>query len=113
MCVLYSSFSVIFLSVKIEKLVNASNVQWQNEQHGLLKKDQLLREDLLQSDLLQRDDLLQSVVLQKEDLLQSDLLQREELLQERDQLHEKQREQLQKDEDKILNRLSLLASDNL
>ena len=66
-------------------------MQWQNDQHELLKKDQLPREDQLQSDLLQR----------------------EELLQERDQLHEKQREQLQKDEDKILNRLSLLASDNL
>ena len=91
MCVLYSSFSVIFLSVTIEKQVNASNVQWQNDQHELLKKDQLLREDQLQSDLLQREDQLQS----------------------EDQLQEKQREQLQKDEDKILNRLSLLVGDNL
>ncbi len=113
MCLYYSSFGVIFLSATIEKQVNTTIVQWQNDQQELLKKDQLLREDLLQSDLLQRDDLLQSVVLLREDLLQSDLLQREELLQERDQLHEKQREQLQKDEDKILNRLSLLASDNL
>ncbi len=107
MCVLYSSFSVIFLSVTIEKQVNASNVQWQNDQHELLKKDQLQREDQLQSDLLQREDQLQNVVLQREDLHQSDLLQRE------DQLQEKQREQLQKDEDKILNRLSLLVGDNL
>ena len=91
MCLYYSSFGVIFLSATIEKQVNTTIVQWQNDQQELLKKDQLLREDLLQSDLLQR----------------------EELLQERDQLHEKQREQLQKDEDKILNRLSLLASDNL
>jgi hypothetical protein len=102
LCLYYSSFGVIFLSATIEKQVNTTIVQWQNDQQELLKKDQLQREDLLQSDLLQR-----------EDLLQSDLLQREELLQERDQLHEKQREQLQKDEDKILNRLSLLASDNL
>lgn len=91
MCLYYSSFGVIFLSATIEKQVNTTIVQWQNDQQELLKKDQPLREDLLQSDLLQR----------------------EELLQERDQLHEKQREQLQKDEDKILNRLSLLASDNL
>ena len=113
MCVLYSSFSVIFLSVKIEKLVNASNVQWQNEQHGLLKKDQLLREDQLQSDPLQREDQLQNVVLQREDLHQSDLLLREDPHQSEDQLQEKQKEQLQKDEDKILNRLSLLVGDNL
>jgi hypothetical protein len=112
MCVLYSSFSVIFLSVTIEKLVNASNVQWQNDQHELLKKDQLLREDLLQSDLLQREDQLQNVALQREDL-QSDLLQREDQHQSEDQLQEKQKEQLQKDEDKILNRLSLLVGDNL
>jgi len=113
MCVLYSSFSVIFLSVKIEKLVNASNVQWQNEQHGLLKKDQLLREDQLQSDPLQREDQLQNVVLQRDDPHQSDLLLREDPHQSEDQLQEKQKEQLQKDEDKILNRLSLLVGDNL
>src|SRR5574337_122037 len=102
MCVLYSSFSVIFLSVTIEKQVNASNVQWQNDHHELLKKDQL-----------QREDQLQSLVLQREDLHQSDLLLREDLHQSEDQLQEKQREQLQKDEDKILNRLSLLVGDNL
>ena len=113
MCVLYSSFSVIFLSVTIEKQVNASNVQWQNDQHELLKKDQLLREDQLQSDLLQREDQLQNVVLQREDLHQSDLLQKDDPLQSEDQLQEKQREQLQKDEDKILNRLSLQVGDNL
>ena len=113
MCVLYSSFSVIFLSVTIEKQVNASNVQWQNDQHELLKKDQLQREDLHQSDLLQREDRLQNVVLQREDLHQSDLLQKDDPLQSEDQLQEKQREQLQKDEDKILNRLSLLVGDNL
>jgi len=88
-------------------------VQWQNDQHELLKKDQLLREDQLQSDLLQREDQLQNVVLQREDLHQSDLLQKDDPLQSEDQLQEKQREQLQKDEDKILNRLSLLVGDNL
>ncbi len=56
----------------------------------------LQRDDLHQSDQLQREDLHQNVVHQKEDLLQ-----------------EKQKEQLQKDEDKILNRLSLLVGDNL
>ncbi|MDE1840733.1 MAG: hypothetical protein KGI09_02515 [Thaumarchaeota archaeon] len=105
----YSSFSVTFLSATIEKLVNSTIVQWQNDQHELLKKDQL------QSDPLQREDLLLSEVLQREDQLQSDLLQREDLLlsevlQREDQL---QSEQLQKDEDKILNRLSLPVSDNL
>ncbi|SMH71059.1 hypothetical protein [Candidatus Nitrosotalea okcheonensis] len=89
----YSSFSVTFLSATIEKLVNSTIVQWQNDQHELLKKDQLQREDQLQSDPLQREDLLLSEVLQREDQLQS--------------------EQLQKDEDKILNRLSLPVSDNL
>ena len=113
MCVQNLSFSVIFLSVTIEKQVNASNVQWQNDHHELLKKDQLLREDQLQSDLLQREDQLQNVVLQKEDLHQSDLLQRDDLHQSVDQLQEKQKEQLQKDEDKILNRLSLQVGDNL
>ncbi|MDE1811440.1 MAG: hypothetical protein KGH85_01070 [Thaumarchaeota archaeon] len=71
-------------------------MQWQNDQHELLKKDQLQREDQLQSDPLQREDLLLSEVLQRED-----------------QLQEKQKKQLQKDEDKILNRLSLLVGDNL
>jgi hypothetical protein len=52
-------------------------------------------------------------VLQKEDLHQSDLLQRDDLHQSADQLQEKQKEQLQKDEDKILNRLSLRVGDNL
>jgi 3-oxoacyl-[acyl-carrier-protein] synthase III len=56
----------------------------------------LQRDDLHQSDQLLREDLHQNVVHQKED-----------------QLQEKQREQLQKDEDKILNRLSLLVGDNL
>ncbi|MGI0058432.1 MAG: hypothetical protein ACREBJ_01580, partial [Nitrosotalea sp.] len=75
--------------------VIATIVQWQNDQHELLKKDQLQREDQLQSDPLQREDLLLSEVLQRED-----------------QLQEKQKKQLQK-EDKILNRLSLLVGDNL
>ncbi len=112
MCLYYSSFGVIFLSATIEKQVNTTIVQWQNDQQELLKKDQLLREDLLQSDLLQREDQLQNVALQREDL-QSDLLQREDQHQSEDQLQEKQKEQLQKDEDKILNRLSLLVGDNL
>jgi hypothetical protein len=56
----------------------------------------LQRDDPHQSDQLQREDLHQNIVHQKEDLLQ-----------------EKQKEQLQKDEDKILNRLSLLVGDNL
>jgi len=52
-------------------------------------------------------------VLQRDDLHQSDLLLREDPHQSEDQLQEKQKEQLQKDEDKILNRLSLLVGDNL
>jgi len=52
-------------------------------------------------------------VLQRDDLHQSDQLQREDLHQKEDLLQEKQKEQLQKDEDKILNRLSLLVGDNL
>ena len=63
--------------------------------------------------MLQREDQLQNVVLQKEDPHQSDLLQRDDLHQNVDQLQEKQKEQLQKDEDKILNRLSLQVGDNL